>query len=150
MGLLCGASDNCAAHRSLTLTLSRQRERELQGKELERGIYKPKSCLIAAKDSGSVSDGAWPTPGTSMLVAPRSTWHIRVAVARGRMSLSAPRTIRVGHAMRANGTHRSSRFAAVAPRSGRRIFGSIFHLRPSPSGLTAHFTCSARGASGIL
>src|SRR5690349_9284408 len=70
-----------------------------QERKSEDFDYRPKSWVIAASDSGSVSDGAWPTPGTSMLVAPRRTWHIRVAVARGRMSLSAPRTIRVGHAM---------------------------------------------------
>src|SRR5208282_6556504 len=99
-----------------------------------------KNSLIAPSASTSVNDGAWPTPGTSTTFARLCTVHILLAVALARMSLTAPRTISTGHAIRAYGTHISSRFCAVAPRSGRLTLGSIFQTRPpSGPGLTDHF-----------
>src|SRR5271166_2756082 len=107
-----------------------------------------KNSLIAPSDSASVNDGAWPTPGTSTTFARLCTRHILLAVALARISLSAPRTIKSGHAIRAYGTHKSNRCCAVPPRSGRRTLGSIFHTSPpSAAALTDHFTCSATTAS---
>src|SRR6266852_1297899 len=60
-----------------------------------------KNDLIAVNASGSSSDGAGPTPGTSTSRVFGNTLHIRSAVARARMSLSPPRTITTGAVIRA-------------------------------------------------
>src|SRR5260370_42152660 len=100
-----------------------------------------KNDLIAVNAAGSSSDGACPTPGTSTSRVLGSTLHIRSAVARARISLPPPRTIRTGAVIRANGTHRPIGRAAASVRRRLRIAGSVFHTsRPLAACLTVQLT----------
>ncbi len=60
-----------------------------------------------------MSEGAWPTPGTSTDSTLRITVFILSTVRAARMSLSAPRITSTGASIRANGTHKSIGRAAV-------------------------------------
>jgi sugar lactone lactonase YvrE len=113
-----------------------------------QAAYRAKKLLIASSACGSTSEGACATPGTSTRLTPRCTLTIRAAVSRERMSLSAPRTIRIGAITRLYGSQRSIGRAADPPRGGRRTAGSIFHASPPSSvGLTDHRTHSPSSAS---